>query len=70
VPFDEIARIVDRSPDAARQLGSRARRRVRAEKVVPDPDLDAQREVVEAFIAAARDGDLERLMAVLDPTSC
>jgi RNA polymerase sigma factor (sigma-70 family) len=67
VPFDQIAPIVDRSPEAARQLASRARRRVRAEKTVPDPDLDAQREVVEAFLAAARDGDFDRLVAVLDP---
>src|SRR5919205_895360 len=49
VPFDEIAPIVDRSPDAARQLASRARRRVQAENTVPDGDLDSQREVVEAF---------------------
>jgi RNA polymerase sigma factor (sigma-70 family) len=67
VPFDEIAPIVDRSPDAARQLASRARRRVRAENTVPDADPDAQREVVEAFLAAARDGDFDRLVAVLDP---
>jgi RNA polymerase sigma-70 factor (ECF subfamily) len=67
VPFDEIAPIVDRSPEAARQLASRARRRVRAENTVPDADPDAQREVVEAFLAAARDGDFERLVAVLDP---
>jgi RNA polymerase sigma factor (sigma-70 family) len=67
VPFDEIAPIVERSPDATRQLASRARRRVRAENTVPDPDLDAQREVVEAFLAAARDGDFDRLVAVLDP---
>ena len=67
VPFDEIAPIVDRSPEAARQLASRARRRVRAEDTVPDADLDAQREVVEAFLAAARDGDFDRLVAVLDP---
>ncbi len=67
VPFDEIAPIVDRSPEAARQLASRARRRVRAEKTVPDTDLDAQREVVEAFLAASRDGDFDRLVAVLDP---
>jgi RNA polymerase sigma-70 factor, ECF subfamily len=67
VPFDEIAPIVDRSPEAARQLASRARRRVRAENTVPDTDLDAQREVVEAFLAAARDGDFDRLVAVLDP---
>ena len=67
VPFDEIAPIVDRSPEAARQLASRARRRVRAENTVPDADLDAQQEVVEAFLAAARDGDFDRLVAVLDP---
>ena len=67
VPFDEIAPIVDRSPEAARQLASRARRRVRAENPVPDADLDAQREVVDAFLAAGRDGDFERLIAVLDP---
>jgi RNA polymerase sigma factor (sigma-70 family) len=67
VPFDDIAPIVDRSPEAARQLASRARRRVRAENTVPDADLDAQREVVEAFLAASRDGDFDRLVAVLDP---
>jgi RNA polymerase sigma-70 factor, ECF subfamily len=67
VPFDQIAPIIDRSPEAARQLASRARRRVRTEKTVPDPDLEAQREVVEAFQAAARDGDFDRLVAVLDP---
>jgi RNA polymerase sigma factor (sigma-70 family) len=67
VPFDEIAPIVDRSPEAARQLASRGRRRVRAENTVPDADLNAQRDVVEAFLAAARDGDFDRLVAVLDP---
>jgi len=67
VPFDEIAAIVDRSPDAARQLASRARRRVQAQKPVPDADLDAQRDVIDAFLAAARDGDFDRLVAVLDP---
>jgi RNA polymerase sigma factor (sigma-70 family) len=66
-PFDEIAPIIDRSPEAARQLASRARRRVRAENTVPDADLDAQREVVEAFLAAAREGDFDRLVAILDP---
>jgi RNA polymerase sigma factor (sigma-70 family) len=66
VPFDEIAPIVDRSPDAARQMASRARRRVRGAPV-PDADLEAQREVVDAFIAAAREGDFERLVSVLDP---
>jgi RNA polymerase sigma-70 factor, ECF subfamily len=67
VPVDEIAPIVDRSPEAARQLASRARRRVRAENTVPDVDVNAQREVVEAFHAAARDGDFDRLVAMLDP---
>src|SRR5919205_2761609 len=67
VPFDEIATIVDRSPDAARQLASRARRRVRAERTVPDADLETQRGVIDAFLAAARDGDFDRLVAVLDP---
>ena len=67
VPFDEIAPIVDRSPEAARQLASRARRRVRAERTVPDTDLETQREVVDAFLAAAREGDFDRLVAVLDP---
>jgi RNA polymerase sigma factor (sigma-70 family) len=67
VPFDEIAPIVDRSPEAARQLASRARRRVRAERTVPDADHETQREVVDAFLAAARDGDFDRLVAVLDP---
>src|SRR5829696_8606853 len=67
VPFDEIAPIVDRSPEAARQLASRARRRVRAERTVPDADLETQRAVVDAFLAAARDGDFDRLLAVLDP---
>jgi RNA polymerase sigma factor (sigma-70 family) len=67
VPFDEIAPIVDRSPEATRQLASRARRRVRPERTVPDVDLETQREVVDAFLAAARDGDFDRLVAVLDP---
>jgi RNA polymerase sigma-70 factor, ECF subfamily len=67
VPFDEIAPIVNRSPEAARQLASRARRRVRAERTVPDADLETQREVVDAFLAAARDGDFDQLLAVLDP---
>ena len=65
VPFDEIAPIVDRSPEAARQLASRARRRIRG--TTPDADLSAQREVVDAFFAAARDGDFDALVAVLDP---
>jgi RNA polymerase sigma factor (sigma-70 family) len=67
VPFDEIAPIVGRTPTAARQLASRARRRVRGAAPVPDPDLDRQREVVDAFLAAARAGDFEALLAVLDP---
>ena len=67
VPFDEIAPIVDRSPEAARQLASRARRRVQGENTVPDADLETQREVLDAFLAAARDGDFEALVAVLDP---
>jgi len=66
VPFDEIASMVDRSPEAARQLASRARRRVRS---APEPDsgVAAQREVVDAFFAAARSGDFDRLVAVLHP---
>ena len=67
LPFDEIGPIVDRSPEAARQLASRARRRVRAVDVVPDSGLAAQREVVDAFLAAAREGDFDRLVAVLHP---
>jgi len=67
VPFDEIAPIVDRSPEATRQLASRARRRVRGEPTVPDADLESQRAVADAFLAAAREGDFERLLAVLDP---
>jgi RNA polymerase sigma factor (sigma-70 family) len=66
VPFNEIAPIVGRSPIAARQLASRARRRVQGAPV-PDVDLDGQWAVVNAFLAAARDGDFERLLAVLDP---
>jgi RNA polymerase sigma-70 factor (ECF subfamily) len=66
VPFDEIAPIVGRTPAAARQLASRARRRVQ-DAPVPDVDLDGQWAVVDAFLAAARDGDFERLLAVLDP---
>jgi RNA polymerase sigma factor (sigma-70 family) len=66
VPFDEIAPIVERSPDATRQLASRARRRVRGAPA-PDVDLAKQREVVDAFLAAAHGGDFERLVEVLDP---
>jgi RNA polymerase sigma-70 factor (ECF subfamily) len=67
VPFDEIGPIVDRTPEAARQLASRARRRVQGEPTVPDTDLGRQRELVDAFMAAARNGDFEALVAVLDP---
>ena len=67
VPFEEIARIVDRSPAAARQLASRARRRVRGRAPGPDADLPRQQEVVAAFLAASRGGDLDALLAVLDP---
>jgi RNA polymerase sigma-70 factor (ECF subfamily) len=66
VPFDEIAPILDRSPAATRQLASRARRRVQGAPV-PDGDVSRQREVVDAFFAAARGGDFEGLVAVLDP---
>jgi RNA polymerase sigma factor (sigma-70 family) len=67
VPFEEIAPIVDRSPEATRQLASRARRRIQRENAVPDADLDSQREIIDAFMAAARDGDFEALLALLDP---
>jgi RNA polymerase sigma factor (sigma-70 family) len=66
VPFEEIAPIVGRSPTATRQLASRARRRVQG-AAVPDTDLAGQRKVVDAFFAAARDGDFDALVAVLDP---
>jgi RNA polymerase sigma factor (sigma-70 family) len=67
VPFDDIAPIVERSPAAARQLASRARRRVRETAPVRDGDPAREREVVEAFLAASRAGDFEALVAVLDP---
>ena len=67
VPYEEIAPMVDRSPVAARQLASRARRRVQGRAPVPDPDLGRQREVVDAFFAAAREGDFDGLVAVLHP---
>jgi RNA polymerase sigma factor (sigma-70 family) len=67
VPFDEIAAMVERSPQATRQLASRARRRVREAAPAPDPDLSRQRAVVDAYFSAARDGDLDALVAVLDP---
>jgi len=68
VPFDEIGAILERSPEAARQLASRGRRRIRGADTTPDAaDAAAQQEVVEAFLAAARDGDFDALVAVLDP---
>jgi RNA polymerase sigma-70 factor (ECF subfamily) len=67
VPFEDIAPLVDRTPAAARQLASRARRRVRAQPVTPDVDVSAQREVIDAFLAAARGGDFDALVATLDP---
>jgi RNA polymerase sigma-70 factor, ECF subfamily len=67
VPFEEIAPLVDRTPAAARQLASRARRRVRGAAPVPDADLARQREVVGAFLAASREGDFDALVAVLHP---
>jgi RNA polymerase sigma factor (sigma-70 family) len=67
VPFDEIGTILDRSPEAARQLASRGRRRIRGADTTPDAGAAAQREVVDAFLAAARDGDFDALVAVLDP---
>ncbi|SHM31687.1 sigma-70 family RNA polymerase sigma factor [Actinacidiphila paucisporea] len=67
VPFDDIAPIVDRTPTAARQLASRARRRVQGAPVAAEPDLALQRQVVSAFLTASREGDFEALVAVLDP---
>ncbi len=67
VPFDEIAPIVGRSPAAARQLASRARRRVQGTSTVPAADLGRQRELVDAFLAASRGGNFDALLAVLDP---
>ncbi|MFF5217980.1 RNA polymerase sigma factor SigJ [Micromonospora sp. NPDC000442] len=67
VPFDEIAPMIDRSPATARQVASRARRRVRGQAPPTDRDLARQRTVVNAFLAAARDGDIEGLVAVLHP---
>ena len=67
VPFDEIAVLLERSPEATRQLASRARRRVRGAAPAPDPDLARRRAVVDAYFAAAREGDLDALVAVLDP---
>src|SRR5436309_7751316 len=67
VPFEEIAFLLERSPAATRQLASRARRRVRGAAPAPTPDLTRQRAVVDAYFAAAREGDLDALVAVLDP---
>jgi len=67
VPFEEIGAILDRSPAAARQLASRGRRRIQDARTSPDADAPAQQEVVEAFLAAARDGDFDALVALLDP---
>lgn len=67
VPFDEIAPMVGRTPAAARQLASRARRRVRGSVPAPDSDLTRQRQVVDAFLTAARGGDFDALVAVLHP---
>jgi RNA polymerase sigma-70 factor (ECF subfamily) len=67
VPFEEIAPIIDRTPAAARQLASRARRRIRGSAPAPDADLATQREIVTAFLAASRDGDFDALIELLDP---
>lgn len=67
VPYDQIAPIIDKSPAATRQLASRARRRVQGAPAVPDADLATQRRVIDAFLAAARRGDFDALIAVLDP---
>jgi RNA polymerase sigma factor (sigma-70 family) len=67
VPFEEIGAILDRSPDSARQLASRGRRRIRDTETARVPDTRAQRDVVDAFLAAARDGDFDALVTVLDP---
>ncbi len=67
LPFDDIASILGRSPTAARQLASRARRRVQGGATVPDADLERQREVVSAFLAASREGNFHRLLEILDP---
>jgi RNA polymerase sigma factor (sigma-70 family) len=67
IPFEQIAPLVDRTPEATRQLASRARRRVRAEAPEPDADLEVQRRVVDAFVAAARAGDMVALLEILDP---
>jgi RNA polymerase sigma factor (sigma-70 family) len=68
--FDEIAQVVDRTPAAARQLASRARRRIQGKAPKSDPNLREQRRVLEAFLAAAQEGDFERLVTVSIPRSC
>lgn len=67
MPFEEIAPIVERNPDAVRQLASRGRRRVKLRRGTPDADVQADRSVIDAFVAAAQEGDFHRLVAVLDP---
>ncbi len=67
VPFDQIGPMVDRSPEAARKLASRARQRIQGAHAVPDPDIAQQRDVVNAFLAAAQEGNFERLVALLHP---
>lgn len=67
VPFEEIARIIDKTPAASRQLASRGRRKVQSSPTTPEPDRARQREVVDAFFAASRGGDFDALVAVLDP---
>ena len=67
VPFDEIGGILGRSPEAARQLASRGRRRIHGADTSPNTDMSAQQVVVEAYLAAARDGDFDALVALLDP---
>jgi RNA polymerase sigma-70 factor (ECF subfamily) len=69
VPFDEIGPIVERSPAAARQIASRARRRVQGASEASDTDIAQRREIVDAFLAAARDGDFATLVALLDPNA-
>lgn len=67
MPFEEIAPIVERTPAAARQLASRARRRLQSRNATPDADMRVQRSLVDAFVAATQDGDFRRLVAILDP---
>lgn len=67
VPFSDIATLLERTPDSARQLASRARRQIRADAPIPDTDLPRQRAAVNAYFAASREGDLDSLVAILDP---